>query len=209
VSNHSSFRTIEDYEKIELSAAGQEAQRQERERQELLARESTAISVDPVAFERSSSSAPREPREHIGEEDEMEVYDVSSDDEIQCIGTVTKPVNPHILRRPIATRPPTQDNAHKRASIPRRDYDDHSNIERNDKQEVLINLKGEKEVIVAHHLSDTLQPHQIAGVKFLWDNVIVNMEKFQPNGGLGCILAHSMGLGKTIQACGHCKAYTN
>jgi transcriptional regulator ATRX len=35
--------------------------------------------------------------------------------------------------------------------------------------------------------------HQIEGVRFIWNNICFNAN------GLGCILAHEQGLGKTFQ----------
>lgn len=56
------------------------------------------------------------------------------------------------------------------------------------------------DVYVAPHLTHVLQPHQIGGVKFLYDNIIESLGIFNKSDGLGCIIAHSMGLGKSIQA---------
>jgi hypothetical protein len=33
----------------------------------------------------------------------------------------------------------------------------------------------------------------------MYDNIIENLQRFQISAGLGCILAHSMGCGKTVQ----------
>ncbi|KAF9137324.1 hypothetical protein BGX30_010336 [Mortierella sp. GBA39] len=60
--------------------------------------------------------------------------------------------------------------------------------------EVLINpghKKTERAVVIPSFLTVNLKPHQIDGLRFIWKNIIM----FDG----GCILAHSMGLGKTFQ----------
>lgn len=81
----------------------------------------------------------------------------------------------------------------------------HTNDEFNQPDEqgrVVINIghtEGDADIYVAPQIARIIKPHQIGGIRFLFDNVIESVSRFETSTGFGCILAHSMGLGKTLQ----------
>uniref|UniRef100_A0AAX7SY24 RAD54 like 2 n=1 Tax=Astatotilapia calliptera TaxID=8154 RepID=A0AAX7SY24_ASTCA len=67
---------------------------------------------------------------------------------------------------------------------------------------VLVNLNHpttEEDIFLSPQLARAVKPHQIGGIRFLYDNLVESVERFSSSSGFGCILAHSMGLGKTLQ----------
>ncbi|XP_019868954.2 uncharacterized protein LOC109597651 isoform X3 [Aethina tumida] len=67
---------------------------------------------------------------------------------------------------------------------------------------ILVNVghpDNEPDVFVAPQIARIIKPHQVGGVRFLYDNVVESTSRFEGSSGFGCILAHSMGLGKTLQ----------
>lgn len=67
---------------------------------------------------------------------------------------------------------------------------------------VLVNVNhpvDEEDIFLAPQIAKVIKPHQIGGVRFFYDNLIETLRRFKQTAGFGCILAHSMGLGKTLQ----------
>ncbi|KAM9788539.1 LOW QUALITY PROTEIN: transcriptional regulator ATRX-like [Neosynchiropus ocellatus] len=54
-------------------------------------------------------------------------------------------------------------------------------------------------VQVHRNLVTMLKPHQVDGVQFIWDSCCESVEKSNSSPGSGCIVAHCMGLGKSLQ----------
>ncbi|CAJ1055499.1 helicase ARIP4-like isoform X2 [Xyrichtys novacula] len=83
---------------------------------------------------------------------------------------------------------------------------------------VLVNVNHqdtEEDIFLLPQLARAVKSHQIGGIRFLYDNLVESVERFSSSSGFGCILAHSMGLGKTLQVISfidvlfrHTKAHT-
>ncbi|XP_033221462.1 uncharacterized protein LOC117175816 isoform X1 [Belonocnema kinseyi] len=75
---------------------------------------------------------------------------------------------------------------------------------------VLINVghpESEPDVFLAPQVARIIKPHQIGGIRFLFDNIVESIDRYKTSSGFGCILAHSMGLGKTLQVASFCDIF--
>ncbi|KAE9549133.1 hypothetical protein FO519_007655 [Halicephalobus sp. NKZ332] len=143
----------------------------------------------------------------------------SDDDTPECLGVFYKSQIPN--KTPTASEPPSkytridafrvadrkvaqarQEEQIRLARQNKKKKNDPESVERNAQGRLLINHDRPEEdpdVFVADHLTDVLKPHQLGGIRFLYDNIIETIKDFKDSPGFGCVLAHSMGLGKTLQ----------
>lgn len=67
----------------------------------------------------------------------------------------------------------------------------------NDIGHIIINegkLEDEGFIYIDESIGRRIKPHQISGVRFMWEQIVTDSRNMQ-----GCLLAHTMGLGKTMQ----------
>ncbi|XP_031833039.1 uncharacterized protein LOC116427168 [Nomia melanderi] len=63
-----------------------------------------------------------------------------------------------------------------------------------------FNTETKEELVVVHpDIVKRLKPHQAKGIKFMWDACFESLEQIKTSTGSGCIIAHCMGLGKSLQ----------
>eukprot|EP00045_Choanoeca_perplexa_P015589 m.197980 g.197980 ORF g.197980 m.197980 type:complete len:1169 (-) comp17034_c0_seq1:1153-4659(-) len=73
------------------------------------------------------------------------------------------------------------------------------NVGDDDGVQVNVNKPADEPVVrIAAELAPMIKPHQIGGVRFMWENCVGKLA-YSGDDGYGCILAHAMGLGKTLQ----------
>ncbi|MCJ1394694.1 hypothetical protein MMC18_007574 [Xylographa bjoerkii] len=59
---------------------------------------------------------------------------------------------------------------------------------------MIVNGKaGEEMIVINKEIGARIQPHQLDGIQFMWGEIVTDDQE------QGCLLAHSMGLGKTMQ----------
>ncbi|KAG4080668.1 hypothetical protein HA402_013198 [Bradysia odoriphaga] len=70
-----------------------------------------------------------------------------------------------------------------------------------DDSDVILDFDSKQKCAISVHpeIVKNLKEHQIAGVKFMYDCCYGSVDSIEKHNGSGCILAHCMGLGKTLQ----------
>ena len=73
----------------------------------------------------------------------------------------------------------------------------------NENGQVLVNMNhpaDDRDIFLLPYLSRNVKSHQIGGIRFMYDNIVESLTRIKDKStGFGCILAHAMGLGKTLQ----------
>lgn len=62
-----------------------------------------------------------------------------------------------------------------------------------------VDTKKDEKIFVHSEITKHLKPHQVEGIKFMYDCCYGSVDSLEKYPGSGCILAHCMGLGKTLQ----------
>lgn len=69
--------------------------------------------------------------------------------------------------------------------------------------QVLVNVNHPTEdvdIYLNPFIGRNIKSHQIGGIRFMYDNIVESLTRIKDKSvGFGCILAHAMGLGKTLQ----------
>lgn len=60
-------------------------------------------------------------------------------------------------------------------------------------------VKKKPAVTIHKELAKVLKKHQVEGIRFIWNTVFETIDRTNSTDGTGCILAHRMGVGKTLQ----------
>ncbi|UJR22850.1 hypothetical protein I4U23_025879 [Adineta vaga] len=108
----------------------------------------------------------------------------SNDSDVQCVDSDTEIVNDKLTQK-----------------LQRLHLDDRVNVP-DENGDILVNVNhpsDDPDLYIPKHLCFDLKPHQIGGIRFMYDNIIESLQRFKTTRGLGCILAHAMGCGKTVQ----------
>ncbi|KAK8049857.1 hypothetical protein PG994_011587 [Apiospora phragmitis] len=158
----------------------------------------SSTAIDSPASTKSNGEAP-----DLKHPQEPEVISEDTDDETEEEPTVS----PTKKRRPIQRDRAAQhlrdsDKARVKEQAKRRELlraklaaQGHSEASQN--SHLLINESKEDDqgfIYVPDNIASRIKKHQVEGVRFMWNQLVADSQSRQ-----GCLLAHTMGLGKTMQ----------
>lgn len=177
-------------DKLEIATQAAKTEEEERlnrlkEQKKQLVMEAYRAQYDAV-YNREQSNNEVVHLESSGDDDKTEDIVISSDSD-EC-----KVVSDDLDEQDDYEEDPQNSGMHVNDALNVRNYNG----------EVLVNIGHsdvDNDIFLAPQLAATIKPHQIGGVRFLYDNVIESVSRYSQTPGFGCILAHSMGLGKTMQ----------
>ncbi|CAM4935936.1 unnamed protein product [Rotaria socialis] len=132
----------------------------------------------------SLSKTKIDPDENISNKETINPNEDSNDSDVQYVDSDTEIVNDKLTQK-----------------LQRLHLDDRINVP-DANGDIVVNINhptNDPDLFVPKHLCPVLKPHQIGGIRFMYDNIVESLQHFQRTRGLGCILAHSMGCGKTLQ----------
>lgn len=79
---------------------------------------------------------------------------------------------------------------------------DKANLKNDKVEKVILDFdENTNEELLSVHpdIVKQLKPHQANGIQFMFNACFESLERIKTSTGSGCILAHCMGLGKTLQ----------
>uniref|UniRef100_A0A914H054 Helicase C-terminal domain-containing protein n=1 Tax=Globodera rostochiensis TaxID=31243 RepID=A0A914H054_GLORO len=212
-------RKLKEFDSAMISKEAKEAQRLERERLNRIEKNkkelnaavyapiiagSSSINLDDQGFDEPNQSDDDDDLMFVGEVIAKKKTDLvelgSSEDEVEEPSSIANASDYAAFRMNQFCQLRHSEQFRFRRRRRSADYD---KTETDADGRLLVNAgkpDSDPEVFVTPHLTNILQPHQIGGVKFMYDNIIESLDAFHKSSGFGCILAHSMGLGKSIQA---------
>jgi hypothetical protein len=115
---------------------------------------------------------------------------------------------PHKKRKRVVQESKVGIQKRSKALRTREEYETRSRVFLETQSSELVNVDGmvavnvgkqdeEDPIYLNHHIAEHIQQHQIEGLQFMWREVVVN--SLDGEDVQGCLLAHTMGLGKTMQ----------